>query len=161
MFTPELTENSKTSRDVVKRYLINKKLIKYQCNECSITNTYNSRPITLHLDHINGINNDNRLENLRVLCPNCHSQTPTYCGKSKGKKGTSICSCGDVKYYLSSTCLRCAPKLRLGTKSKIIWPSVQEIKDKLSKTSYLALSRELGVSDNAIRHHLLRRGEEV
>ena len=39
-------------------------------------------PITLQLDHINGINNDHRIENLRILCPNCHSQTSTYAGKN-------------------------------------------------------------------------------
>jgi 5-methylcytosine-specific restriction endonuclease McrA len=37
----------------------------------------------LHLDHINGINNDNRRENLRFLCPNCHSQTPTYGNRAR------------------------------------------------------------------------------
>lgn len=41
------------------------------------------KKISLHLDHINGINNDHRLENLRLLCPNCHSQTSTYAGKNK------------------------------------------------------------------------------
>ena len=40
----------------------------------------------LQLDHINGINTDHRLENLRLLCPNCHSQTPTYCGVNVKKK---------------------------------------------------------------------------
>ena len=41
----------------------------------------------MHLDHINGINDDNRLENLRFLCPNCHSLTDTYCGKSNKSEG--------------------------------------------------------------------------
>lgn len=43
------------------------------------------KPIVLHLDHINGVRNDNRLENLRWLCPNCHSQTDTYCGRNKSR----------------------------------------------------------------------------
>jgi 5-methylcytosine-specific restriction endonuclease McrA len=40
-------------------------------------------PLVLHIDHINGINNDNRLSNLRLLCPNCHSQTATYCNRRR------------------------------------------------------------------------------
>ena len=43
------------------------------------------KKLSLQLDHINGINNDHRIENLRFLCPNCHSQTETYAGKNKGR----------------------------------------------------------------------------
>jgi hypothetical protein len=49
----------------------------YGCSICSIS-SWRGKPLTLHLDHINGINNDNRLENLRLLCPNCHQQTDTW-----------------------------------------------------------------------------------
>ena len=51
--------------------------VSYVCTICRI-NEWQGQPLTLHLDHINGINNDNRFENLRLLCPNCHSQTETY-----------------------------------------------------------------------------------
>lgn len=51
--------------------------IRYECACCGITE-WRRTPIVLHLDHINDINNDNRIENLRLLCPNCHSQTDTY-----------------------------------------------------------------------------------
>ena len=54
----------------------------YACRECEIRD-WRGMPLALHLDHINGVNNDNRLGNLRLLCPNCHSQTPTYCGKAR------------------------------------------------------------------------------
>jgi len=50
----------------------------YACRECGIT-SWQSAALSLHLDHINGIHNDHRLVNLRFLCPNCHSQTRTYC----------------------------------------------------------------------------------
>lgn len=49
---------------------------------CGI-DSWQNEPIVLHLDHINGDNTDNRIENLRLLCPNCHSQTETYCGRNK------------------------------------------------------------------------------
>jgi 5-methylcytosine-specific restriction endonuclease McrA len=56
-----------------------KKYVKYQCGLCGIIDEYNSRPITLQLDHIDGDRTNNLLENLRFLCPNCHSQTDTFC----------------------------------------------------------------------------------
>lgn len=52
------------------------------CEKCGLDGNWLGRPISLHLDHINGDNKDNRLENLRILCPNCHSQTDTYAGKN-------------------------------------------------------------------------------
>ena len=58
---------------------------KYACHECGITH-WRDRPLNLHLDHVNGVNNDNRFENLRFLCPNCHSQTETYCRKGRENK---------------------------------------------------------------------------
>lgn len=60
-----------------------KKHIEYKCAFCNNSGVWNERPLVLDLDHINGNNKDHRLENLRFLCPNCHSQTPTYKGKNK------------------------------------------------------------------------------
>lgn len=77
--TPEMLfrNNCKHNRNVLRRYIIKNELISYKCSICGLT-TWNNKTISLELDHINGINNDNRLENLRFLCPNCHSQTTTY-----------------------------------------------------------------------------------
>lgn len=159
MFIPELTKNSNTSRDVIKRYIINKKLIKYECFECKITNLYNGKHITLHLDHINGIKNDNRLKNLRFLCPNCHSQTETYCGRNKGK-GTKFCSCNNIKHYYALRCKDCNTKYRLNnSKKKIIWPELSYLINRAKEIGFLSLSRELGVSDNAIRKHIKKRSK--
>lgn len=66
---------------------LNKRLLaegvfEYRCSNCGGTE-WMGLPIPLELDHINGINRDHRLENLRFLCPNCHAQTDTYCGKNQ------------------------------------------------------------------------------
>lgn len=68
----------------LKQRLVKEKKMEYKCQICGISEWLNN-PITLQLDHINGINNDHRITNLRFLCPNCHSQTDTYAGKNIGR----------------------------------------------------------------------------
>lgn len=78
-----LVENSTyTAIHCLKSRLIRENKLEYKCAICGI-NKWLGKELSLQLDHINGINNDNRLENLRFLCPNCHSQTDTYAGKNK------------------------------------------------------------------------------
>ena len=72
-----LKENCRHQRTVLRRYIIKNNLIPYKCAICGCTE-WQGKTLSLELDHINGVNNDNRLENLRFLCPNCHSQTLTY-----------------------------------------------------------------------------------
>ena len=76
-------ENSTYARHNLKRRIINEKLLEQSCAECGIVNEWNNKKLVLQLDHINGKNNDNRLENLRFICPNCHSQTETFSCKKK------------------------------------------------------------------------------
>lgn len=70
-------KGSKHSRTLLRKTIIREKLLPYKCAICGITE-WNGKTLSLELDHINGENNDNRLENLRFLCPNCNSQTDTY-----------------------------------------------------------------------------------
>jgi hypothetical protein len=56
------------------------------CEACGLAK-WNGKPIPLELDHVNGQYTDNRLENLRILCPNCHAQTPTFRAKNIARNG--------------------------------------------------------------------------
>lgn len=62
----------------LKRRLINEKRLEYKCAFCGNIGIWNNKELVLQLDHINGNHKDNRIENLRFLCPNCHSQTETF-----------------------------------------------------------------------------------
>ena len=81
-----LTENSPVTRKVLKDYLAKYNVLKYKCAICGNRGEWNGISLTLQIDHVNGIRDDNRKENLRWLCPNCHSQTDTFTGKNKTKK---------------------------------------------------------------------------
>ena len=71
-------EGATIARHHVKKKIIQRELIPYVCNICETDPIWQGKPMPLILDHINGINNDNRLENLQFVCSNCDSQLPTY-----------------------------------------------------------------------------------
>jgi hypothetical protein len=75
-----LVENKLYSSTKLKKRLFNKNLLENKCYECGI-NSWHGKPISLHLEYKNGNHLDNRVENLTILCPNCHSQTVTFCRK--------------------------------------------------------------------------------
>lgn len=81
-FDKMFCENSEVNRSCVRKYILKNNILEYKCAICGNTGEHLGKPLTLQLDHINGIFNDHRLENLRWLCPNCHSQTETW-GASK------------------------------------------------------------------------------
>lgn len=77
----EDSEYTNTKR--IKRIILKNNWLPYKCSECGNIGEYFGRSLVLELNHINGHHNDNRLENLEFLCPNCHSQTETFSGKNK------------------------------------------------------------------------------
>lgn len=143
------TENAKCARNIVKRILISNKLINYECEVCKNPGIHLSKKLSLQIDHKNGIYNDNRLENLRWLCPNCHSQTETYSGKNNKDKQKYYCSnCNAEIKGFSKICLKCARK-----NNRKFHISKEELENMLfvDKQNFTNIGNKLGVSANSIK----------
>jgi len=147
--------SSYSSIHTLKKRIFEKGLLENKCAICGQDPEWQGKPLTLHLDHINGDSSDHRLENLRIICPHCDSQLPTYKGRNSYRKPSleKICSCGKPKQKSSKECRLCSNKHRK-RKTKIEWPSYDELLQMLSETSILQVAKKLGVSDNAIRKHM-------
>jgi 5-methylcytosine-specific restriction endonuclease McrA len=149
------------SRTQLKKRLLNSGLLEYKCDSCGNTGEWMGKPISLELDHINGINNDNRLENLRILCPNCHSQTDTFRKKNKIEilnkpkidnpiREPNICDCGKIITNNSKTCKQC---YRLKSR-KVKRPQKDILLKEIEEFGYSKVGKKYGVSDNAVRKWL-------
>lgn len=134
-----LTENSQINRFHLKKRLVKEGYKKYECEKCGNNGSWNNENLTLQLDHVNGIYNDNRLENIRFLCPNCHSQTNTYAGKKDKSK---------IKSPIKAKHLKVKSILKT---RKVERPSYQELLEDVNLLGYSATGRKYQVSDNAIR----------
>ncbi|HZO94820.1 MAG TPA: HNH endonuclease signature motif containing protein [Candidatus Baltobacteraceae bacterium] len=73
------------NRRTVKQHLFAAGLLENVCSVCGLSE-WQGKPLVIQLDHINGVRNDHRLENLRMLCPNCHSQTDTFAARNKARR---------------------------------------------------------------------------
>jgi hypothetical protein len=132
-----LRRGTKYRSSDLKRRLIAAGLLEECCEECKIGPEWNGQPLTLELDHVDGDRFNNERENLRLLCPNCHSQTPTF----RGRKNRIA-----IKVQRRST-----PRLH---KRKVVRPSYDELLSLLQTMSKTAIGVKYGVSDNAVNKWL-------
>jgi hypothetical protein len=157
-----LVRHSTYSRSALKKRLYAMGLKTPQCELCGQGEYWHGRKMSLILDHINGSADDNRLKNLRIICPNCDATLDTYCGKNKDRTGKPfpICACGkrvksSKEIYCSRACYHQAQsgKARPHTR-KVARPSKAKLLRQLKNSNFTALGRLYGVSDNAIRKWL-------
>lgn len=142
-------ENSSFHRKHIKERILKQKLIPYICEKCNQNDVWNCEKLVLILDHKNGINNDNRLENLRFLCPNCNSQTETFSGRNTKKK-EYICPICNQKYAGFG---KCCKKCWLKNQPKKLEISKEKLEDLIinQKKSFLSIAKEYKVSSNTIK----------
>ena len=159
---PKLECEIFTDKAFVKRSIVKnayKKISEYRCSECGLADTWNNKKLVLQLDHINGISSDHRKENLRWLCPNCHTQTPTYAGKSAWLNLQKVCTECNTQIaaknkFCSRRCNLLYQSKQLPKKTKIDWPDKKLLLSSVELLGYKKTYRILGVSDTAIKKHL-------
>lgn len=135
-----LRENCKHNRNCLRRFIIKNKLLPYKCAICGALE-WNGKTLSLELDHINGINNDNRLENLRFLCPNCHSQTTTYGSRNQQRNESKYEISEELRQLVESTYEKERSVKRvssvLGIRRNVVTQIVNESGQKHSNQKYV------------------------
>jgi len=81
-----LSKDSKVSSGTLKRHIIDNNIIEYICHKCGNRGRWGGEELILELHHLDGIRNNNEVDNLEFLCPNCHAQTETHRGKNNKDK---------------------------------------------------------------------------
>jgi|APSaa5957512622_1039677.scaffolds.fasta_scaffold03410_6 hypothetical protein len=127
--------------------------IKEICEKCGNNSTWMDNNLVLEIDHKDGNWRNNTRENLRFICPNCHSQTFNYYNRTHKSK----CSCGSDKHYASKQCAKCGEKTRKKAskkRRKVERPDKNILIEQIKQYGYVGTAKLYGVSDNAIRKWL-------
>lgn len=149
-------ENSTATQKVLREWYLKGNYTEYKCSICGLEPIWMGKKLTLILDHINGINTDDRLENLRWVCPNCNQQLDTTNGKNiKNKRKSNKI----IKVYYKN----CGKEITKNSKTQLCKncsafekrvcerPSKEELLDMIKEKSFTEISKKYGVSDNAVR----------
>lgn len=162
-------ENSTASQKVLREWYKKANYSPYICAICGQEPFWNGKELTLTLDHINGVNNDDRLENLRWVCPNCDRQLDTFgsknnhnprvnAAKKKKESGSSTreeknnrCqNCGKLISDGATLCVECRGLSQRKVQNR---PSAEELEKILynNRGNFTKVASMFGVTDNAIR----------
>lgn len=165
-----LVENSTYSRSSLKRRLYAEGVKTRRCEMCGQGEDWNGRHMSLILDHVNGVSTDNRLENLRIVCPNCAATLETHCGRNKAMIEPRQCvRCGKMfrarasrQAYCSKECGIHAPPPPgpFPERRKVERPPIEQLLCEIHELGYSGVGRKYGVSDNAVRKWLRAEGIE-
>jgi hypothetical protein len=144
-----------THNSSLKERLYKEGLKKRECELCGQDENWMGKKMSLILDHINGVNDDYRIENLRIVCPNCNGTLPTHGGKNIKNKYNEKkeiikkknCTCGNKISLNAKQCKSCS-KI---SKQKTQRPPIDVILNEIKEMGYCAVGRKYGVSDNCIR----------
>lgn len=126
----------------------------YCCVKCGNTGEWRGEPLSLQIDHINGMNTDNRLENLRYLCPNCHTQTDTFAGKRK-RIHRHCSQCGKPCTKEATRCRKCSNKI---SRPQVSWPTLDVIAKDVWNRPPSILALEWGGTANSLKKHCRKHG---
>ena len=151
-----LVENSTYSRSNLKRRILEENILENKCSICGQLPIWNNIELIMIIDHINGCFDDNRIQNLRMLCPNCNTQQTTFGGGNTKKakmlkqnpelRGKDLCSCGELKYKYAKTCRKCLTKLQRR------FEITKEVLEKeLTELPITKIAEKHGVRDSSIR----------
>ena len=161
-----LVERSSYPRQSVKRRLLAAGLKEPVCELCGQGEMWQGKPMSMILDHVNGVRDDHRLENLRMVCPNCAATLDTHCGRrNRVQRAKRRCLHCDKEFipgyasqrYCSQPCGvrwdRSVLRGRPGPNSprKVERPPYEQLLGEIKATSYSAVGRKYGVSGNAVR----------
>lgn len=155
------------------RQALLEKGIPHACEICGLGSMWQEKPLTLQVDHRDGDPLNNNLDNLRFLCPNCHTQTPSYGSANKRRNFVAYPPSEPIKYECVQCGLKftkpdpskipqfCSQKCSQENRQKINWPSDEDLSRLVWSKSLVRLAQDWGVSDNAIRHRCKSRGIPV
>jgi hypothetical protein len=145
-------------RGKLKKRLFEAGLKSRRCELCGLGELWHGRRFSLILDHINGVSTDNRIENLRIVCPNCAATLDTHCGRKLRLDQRECLLCGSSfqpKYadhrYCSAWCGRRHMRGPRPETRKVERPPYEQLKAEVEAMGYCTVGRKYGVSDNAIR----------
>lgn len=157
-----LVEGSTYHRGHLKQRLYDEGLKERRCEMCGQGEEWRGARMALILDHINGVANDHRLENLRIVCPNCAATLETHCGRANRLEveDRSCLRCGGAfrpkarhQRYCSRACGSRYPRDRSPRPAarKVERPPYEALLAEIAATGWRAVGRKYGVSDTAVR----------